>query len=129
MDEAIKMIEAIKNEYDLSVLIETQATVPDDKIEAVKEMDSSELGKFFATWTAERFAGKDGNAIYILVCKSPKYFYIRIGTQARTKAFTQANHNKLRTLVRAEFKKGQYTAALHKCVEFIQSTVRANLAK
>src|SRR5262249_48668481 len=95
--EAIKKanreIKAIKEQLKHDLVIETFKEVQADKKADFEKIakDTKEKARFFDEWAHQRFRELDVNGIYIMICKNPTFLEVRVGNDARKKAFTEDN--------------------------------------
>jgi uncharacterized membrane protein YgcG len=110
-------------------LIETYATVPADKVAAVKTMDKEARSKFFQEWANSRARRRRVEGIYVLICKEPSHIQVDVGRETQKGAFTLKDRDHLREILIDAFDKKEYDRGLLEAVEYVQKTLDDNMAK
>jgi hypothetical protein len=98
-----------KNQRDL--LIETFATVPDGKTDAVKAMKAEEKQRFFRDWTEKRERDLDIHGIYLLVCREPSYLLVHVSKDPALNLHNE-DAKKLNDAIFPQFKDKKFDAGL-----------------
>jgi uncharacterized membrane protein YgcG len=118
----------IGKKHDKDLLIETYATVPADKVEAVKAMDKEARAKFFQEWADSRAHRRRVQGIYVLISKEPGHIQVEVGNATQKVAFTTKDRDRLRDILIDAFKKKEYDRGLTEGVQFVEKTLDDNLA-
>jgi len=126
LEKANKKIRALYGESRKDVVIETYLTIPADLEKKYKELGKA---KFFAEWAAQRVNDLGVNGVYILICKDPAHLQIAVDEQTRKKAFSLADRDKLARKMLEQFRDKKFDAGLLEGIDFIGSTLKANLGK
>jgi len=71
VEKANAAIRKIEKESGREIRIETHATVPSSKVDAVEKMDKHEREKFMSDWVNERAKETKENGFLMLICKHP----------------------------------------------------------
>jgi uncharacterized membrane protein YgcG len=119
VEKANKKIEEVKRDYKKDLLIETAAAAPADK--------KSDEG--FTRWAAERYREEDVRGVYVLICKDPPKFRIRVGERTSAKGFPRADRGRLEDKLKARLKAREFDAALLDTVNFVAERLDSNLGK
>ena len=94
------------------VRIETFASVPTDKVEAVKKMSKTEREAFFTKWLHERAKETQAHGVVVLICKEPAHLRLW-GANAIQKSGFGADQAKIvRELFLSGFKAKEYDKTL-----------------
>lgn len=134
---ANEVIQDIERDFKKDLLIETFPTVPADRAEEFKKLDSAGRKKFFSDWAIERARAAKVNGVYIMLVKNPGHLQVEVGQETRKKAFTTANREeleermlkKLREAAKAPdeaAKKKIHDEALLDAVRYVYNTMKAN---
>jgi uncharacterized membrane protein YgcG len=118
----------IGKKHHKDLLIETYATVPADKVEAVKAMDKEARGKFFQEWGNSRARRRMVNGIYVLISKDPGHIQVEVGNETQKAAFTTKDRDRLRDILIEAFQKKEYDRGLLDAVQFVEKTLDENPA-
>lgn len=122
-DDAVKktneQIREIARKYDKDLLVETFATVPEDKVEKVKEMSRAEKDKFFDEWAKQRAEKAVVNGVYILVTKEPAHVHVEISGKAGT-ALPSAFRERLVERLLEDFRGKKFDEGLQGAVKLVQ---------
>jgi uncharacterized membrane protein YgcG len=110
------------------LLIETYATVPADKVEAVKAMDKEGRAKYFAEWANSRAKRRRVEGIYVLISKDPGHVQVEVGKQTAKSAFTSEDGNKLREILLDAFEKKEFDRGLLEGVQFVEKKLEEHKA-
>jgi uncharacterized membrane protein YgcG len=121
------ILASIGEKHHKDLLIETYATVPADKVEAVKAMDKEGRSKFFQEWANSRARRRRVEGIYVLVSKTPPHLQIEVGKQTEKKAFTVEDRSKLREILISAFGKKEYDRGLLEAAQFVAKAFDDNL--
>jgi uncharacterized membrane protein YgcG len=114
--------------HNKDLLIETYATVPADKVEAVKGMDKEARTSFFQEWANSRARRRRVNGVYVLISKDPAHIQLEVGHETQKVAFTGKDRDHLRDILVAAFEKKEYDRGLLEAVQFVEKTLDENLA-
>jgi uncharacterized membrane protein YgcG len=126
--KANDLLAEIGKKHDKDLLIETYATVPADKVEAVKAMDKEARAKFFQEWANSRARRRRVNGVYVLICKEPGHIQVEVGHETQKIAFTTKDRDRLRDLLIDAFQKKEHDRGLIDAVQFVEKTLDENLA-
>ena len=81
-------------------------------------MSTDERSKLFEAWADERFQERQGDAIYILICRQARSYWVTLGEHAKQKAFPDADLKDLTNLFNDRFAKSDFDAGLRaRCVQ------------
>ncbi|HXY36051.1 MAG TPA: TPM domain-containing protein [Planctomycetaceae bacterium] len=109
------------------LLIETYATVPADKVEAVKAMDKEARAKFFQEWANSRAHRRRVEGIYVLITKDPGHIQVDVGRQTGKEAFPLKNRDHLRDILVDAFEKKEYDRGLLEAAQYVEKTLDENM--
>ena len=112
-NEAIRTVEK-KSGHD--VRIETFATVPKDKVEAVSKMDTKERETFFSNWLHDRAEATKSRGVVILICKDPSHLRLWAGKPLERAGFGVTQAKPITAALLAGFKAKEYDKALNDTV-------------
>jgi uncharacterized membrane protein YgcG len=121
------ILASIGEKHHKDLLIETYATVPADKVEAVKAMDKEGRSKFFQEWANSRARRRRVEGIYVLISKAPPHLQIEVGKQTEKAAFTVKDRDKLREILISAFGKKEYDGGLLEAAQFVAKAFDDNL--
>lgn len=124
--EANEIISAIKQKHKLDLLVETVKEPPEDRKAAFTGRDK---GKAFHEWARERARAARVQGVYILICKDPGRIQVEVGDRTQKKAFTLANREELRKIMRENFEKKEFDKGLIAGVQYVQKKMADNLGK
>lgn len=128
IQKANSEIAEIQRRFRKNLLIETVRTVPDDKVDRVKQMDRSARDSFFHKWANERARADGVNGVYVLICKSPGHVQVEAGADTKKRAFTPQNERALSNLLITAFREKKYDRGLEDAVSYVQRSMANNLA-
>lgn len=126
--QANALITEIKQQHKKDLLIETFAQVPEGTEGKAVSTDGKISPPFFRDWAAQRAREAGVNGIYVLVCQEPSFLQIAVGNDTRTKAFPDADRQRLSKLLLDRFKQKEFDGGLLEAVRLVQSTLQTNLA-
>jgi uncharacterized membrane protein YgcG len=127
--KANDLLAEIGKKHDKDLLIETYATVPADKVAAVKTMDKEARSQFFQEWANSRAKRRRVNGIYVLISKEPGHIQVEVGRETQKGAFTLKDEAHLREILIVAFDKKEYDRGLLEGVQYVQKTLDDNMAK
>jgi uncharacterized membrane protein YgcG len=127
--KANDILAEIGKNHKKDLLIETYATVPADKVAAVKTMDKEAKAKFFQEWANSRARRRRVEGIYVLISRDPGHIQVEVGRETQKGAFTLKDADHLRELLIAAFEKKEYDRGLLDAVQYVQKTLDENMAK
>jgi uncharacterized membrane protein YgcG len=117
----------IGKKHHKDLLIETYATVPADKVEAVKAMDKEARTKFFQEWARSRGIKRQVNGVYVLITKEPGHIQVEVGDRTERAAFTAKDRDHLRDILTEAFKKKEYDSGIVDAAQFVAKTLDENM--
>jgi uncharacterized membrane protein YgcG len=117
----------IGKKHNKDLLIETYATVPAEKLDAVKAMDKEARAKFFQEWANSRARRRRVNGIYVLITKEPGHIQVEVGHETEKAAFTGKDRDRLRDILIDAFEKKEYDRGLLDAVQFVEKTLDENM--
>jgi uncharacterized membrane protein YgcG len=126
--KANDLLAEIGKKHDKDLLVETYATVPADKVAAVKAMEKDARSQFFQEWANSRARRRRVNGVYILICKEPGHIQVEVGRETQKGAFTTKDRTRLQEILIGAFEKKEYDRGLIEAVEFVQKTLDENMA-
>jgi uncharacterized membrane protein YgcG len=118
----------IGRRFKKDLLIETYATVPADKVAAVKAMDKEGRTKFFQEWANSRAKRRRVEGIYVLISKDPAHIQVEVGRQTEKAAFTIEDRNRLREILVDAFQKKEFDRGLLDGVQYVEKTLEEHRA-
>jgi uncharacterized membrane protein YgcG len=118
----------IGKKHKKDLLIETYATVPADKVAAVKAMDKEARATFFQDWGNSRARRRRVDGIYVLITKEPGHIQVEVGRETQKAAFTTKDRDRLRDILIEAFQKKEYDRGLIDAVQFVEKTLDENPA-
>ena len=119
-NEAIRALEK-KSGHD--VRIETFATVPEGKAQAVSKMDAKERETFFSNWLHDRAEATKSRGVVILICKEPSHLRLWAGKPLERAGFGAAQAKPITAALLAGFKAKEYDKALSDTVTQLTTTL------
>ncbi len=119
-NEALRALEK-KSRHD--VRIETFATVPKDKVEAVSKMDAKERETFFSNWLHDRAEATKTRGVVILICKDPSHLRLWAGKPLERAGFGATQAKPITAALLAGFKAKEYDKALSDTVTQLTTTL------
>lgn len=128
VEKANQKIKEIYRDYDKDLFIETVLAIPKNLQDKYKELGK---GRFFVDWAEKRAADEGVKGIYVLICKEPAHLQVTVNKLRPATAFTRENGQKLSRIMLEKFAERKtdkrFDAGLLAGVDFVQSTLRANL--
>jgi uncharacterized membrane protein YgcG len=118
----------IGKKHNKDLLIETYATVPAEKRDAVKAMDKEARAKFFQEWANSRARRRRVNGIYVLITKEPGHIQVEVGHETEKAAFTGKDRDRLRDILIDAFEKKEYDRGLTDAVQFVAKALDDNMS-
>jgi hypothetical protein len=128
LEKANKKIKETYQNSRKDLVIETYAAIPADLVKKFNELDKNKE-KFFAGWARERVKELGVNGVYVLICKSPTYYYTEADPETRKKAFTAKDQGRLRAKMLEALKEKKFDAGLLEWAELVEGAFKANLGK
>ncbi len=120
--QANQKIRAIEQKSGHEIRIETFATVPADKVEAVAKMDKSQRETFFKQWQHDRAEATKSRGVFVLICKNPSHLRLWAGTAIQHAGFGAAQAQTVREKLLSGFKAKEYDKTLTDVVEQLATT-------
>jgi uncharacterized membrane protein YgcG len=117
----------IGKKHNKDLLIETYATVPADKVAAVKAMDKEGRAQFFQEWANSRARRRRVDGVYVLISKDPGHIQVEVGHETQKTAFTTKDRDRLRDILIDAFQKKEFDRGLLDAVQFVEKTLDENL--
>jgi hypothetical protein len=128
LTKANQELAQIQKKYRKDLLIETFATVPADKADAVKKMDKQARNRFFETWAVERARGERVEGIYVLITKQPGHVQVEVGKNEQKRGFrVPADSNRLQEIFVKNFQNKEYDSGLLEGIRFVDEKLGENL--
>lgn len=112
LEKANELIREIEKKSGHEIRIETHATVPADKIDAVAKMDRAQRQEFMNNWTLDRARTVKENGTLILICKEPAYAKTWFSGKLKSAGLTQSDCNQVSETLLAGLKSKNNDAAL-----------------
>jgi hypothetical protein len=106
------------------LVIETYATVPEGKKVPEEKNKREEL---FKAWVNERCRDLGVNGVYVLICKSPAYYYIEADRETLRRAFTTKDEAKMRQKLLAALRERKFDEGLKDVIDVFEESLKANL--
>jgi TPM domain len=128
LKKANEQIREIYAKYGKDFLIETFPSVPADKLEKVKTMESKEKAEYFHKLAVERAKERVVNGVYILITREPKYLYIEITPSAR-ETFDKEFYNHFRKVLFSNLGEDHFDAGLAAAVKTVQERLAGAVSK
>jgi hypothetical protein len=129
LQRATERVKGFETKYQLPVLVETFAAIPDEKKADVDLLDIRAREKLFAEWGRERLKTPGLDGVGILLCKEPAYVFIALGEQTRQTRLTPGDRRTLVSLMINRLVDRRYDDALFGALDFIEDRVELNLQK
>jgi uncharacterized membrane protein YgcG len=120
------LLAEIGQKHNCDLLIETYATVPADKVAAVKAMDKEARTRFFQEWANSRARRRRVIGIYVQITKEPGHIQVEVGHETQKEAFTAKDRDRLRDILIEAFQKKDYDRGLLDGVQFVAKTLDEN---
>jgi transcription initiation factor TFIIIB Brf1 subunit/transcription initiation factor TFIIB len=139
ISKANDTIKDIHQDFNKDLLIETYETVPGDQIDEFKKVETNEAARaaFFERWARQRGRAAQVNGVIILITRKPRHLEIAVGTETQRKEFTNRNRDELIEEMLGKLREGKdkddatkreiYDAVLLQAVQFVHSTMKANV--
>ncbi len=105
-------IREIKSKFGHDIRIETYATVPSGKVQAVSKMNAKERDAFYASWLRERAEATQSRGVFILITKQPAHLHLWAGNPLQRAGFDAAHAAPIRETLLSGFKAKDYDGAL-----------------
>ena len=125
--QADETIRTIQRDFRKELLVETFASVPENR----KEAYASNREEFFANFVKERAQAARLDGIYVLVMKEQPPHRLRVqvgvGQATRQRAFLTADRDELVRLFQTSFREEKNDEALRSGVAFVERTLRSKL--
>ena len=112
VEKANTAIKGIEKKSGHDIRIETHATVPKDKVDAVAKMDRNERQEFMDRWVHERAKAVKETGSLILICKEPPRVETWFSGRLADSGMTKADRQKVIDATIAGMKSKDYDAAL-----------------
>jgi len=114
-------LKAIQRLYHAEVLVETFATVPNNKAELVKAMGAAERERFYAGWVKERILAAGDKGIQILITKQPGHAQVGLSDEIKKRqAFTQKDRDDVTNALVADLRKNDADAGLLDALKLVR---------
>ena len=110
--KANRTIRDLETKTGHEIRIETFATVPADKAEAVKKMDKVERDTFFTKWLHERAEDTKSRGVFVLICKEPAHLNLWGANAIQRSGFGASEAKTVRELLLNGFKAKEYDKTL-----------------
>jgi len=104
------------------VRIETFASVPAGKADAVAKMDAKERDAFFSKWVHERAETTKSRGILVLICREPSHFNVWAGTPLQQAGFGASQAKVVRETMQARLKAKEFDKALTETIAQLSKT-------
>lgn len=104
------------------VRIETFATVPANKAEAVEKMDAKQRGEFFSKWVHDRAEATQSRGILVLICREPSHLNLWAGRPIQQAGFGAAQAKTVKEIMLIHLKAKEYDKALIEGVAQLSTT-------
>ena len=118
-------LRAVEKKTGHKVRIETHATVPTDKVEAVSKMSGPDREKFFSNWLHDRAEATKSRGVFVLICKEPSHLRLWAGTPLQNAGFDASKAKQIREPLLAGFKAKEYDKALKESVTHITTVLES----
>jgi uncharacterized membrane protein YgcG len=125
-NRASEAIDDISQQHHRDLLIDTVATIPNDKL---SDFEAEGKQKFFPQWATERARQQKVNGVYILICKDPAHLEVAVGNNTEGQLFTIADRNELAQLLLKRFRDKQFDEGLVEAAQFVQQKMKAHAAE
>ena len=119
---ANQTIRQIEQKTGREIRIETFATVPADKVEAVAKMDKSQREAFFKQWQHDRTEATKSRGVFVLICKTPSHLRLWAGTPIQHAGFGATQAQTVRETLLTGFKAKEYDKTLTDVVAQLSTT-------
>ncbi len=114
----------MQRQYHKALVVETFAAVPDADRPAVAD----DRAGYFKRWMHARFANRNVNGVYVLVCLDPRYVEVGVGKQTLARGdFTPADVAGLSKQLIADLRGGRYDVGLAGAVDTVGRDYAANI--
>lgn len=110
--KANQSIHELEKKSGFEIRIETYATVPKDKVDAVAKMEAKDRETFFSNWLHDRADATKVKGMMILVCKHPHHLRIFADKRLQNAGFGASQAKSIRDPLLAGFNAGQFDKAL-----------------
>ena len=121
LEKANKAIAEIEKKSGHEIRIETHATVPADKVEAVSKMDRTQKKEFIHDWTKARAKEVKENGTLVLICKDPAQIKTWFSGKLNDEGMTQSDRDAVSDAFVTGFKAKNYDGALSDAVSKLHS--------
>ena len=116
LEKANEAIREIEKKSGHEIRIETHATVPADKVDAVAKMDRAQRQEFMNEWTKDRARAVKENGTLILICKEPAHAKTWFSGKLKDAGMTQSDCNQVSNVLVEGLKNKNNDGALKETV-------------
>ena len=129
VDTANKELTRTYREFGKELVIETFATVPDDRganLDSLKS-DVKARNEFFRKWSVQRAEDRMVNGVYVLICRTPSHLEVRAGEETKKRGeFTQSDQDALKLILLTSLKEKSDDDGLQKAVRYFSDALKRN---
>lgn len=112
LKSANQTISELEQKYRHQIHIETYATVPEGKAEAVAKMSKAEKDAFFVSWIKDRAKATNANGLFLLICKNPSHVHPAVGERLVKQGFKSDARDRVVHALLDSFRSQQYDEGL-----------------
>ena len=116
IEKANRTIHELEKKSGHEIRIETHATVPADKSDAVAKMDRKQRQEFMHDWTKNRAKEVKENGTLVLICKDPANVQTWFSGKLKEEGMSQAERDEVSAVLIAGLKSKNYDGALNDAV-------------
>jgi uncharacterized membrane protein YgcG len=124
--KALASIAEMRQRYGKDLVIETFKEIP---AERKKDYKFEDRNRFFEAWAKERAKALGVDGVYVLACREPAHLHVLVGDEARKKAFTIDDRNRLRDQLLKAFRERKFDEGLQEAVKLVDARLKANLGE
>ena len=125
--EAARKIAELERSVRKNLTIETFKELPDDVRRGANLQDKAALNRLFEAWTVKQAREEGINGVYVLLVRTPAHLQVVVGNDTQKRAFTLRDRDLLVSTMLVKLRAKQYDEALFEGVNFVSSTMRANM--
>lgn len=112
LKSANQTIAELEARYHREIHIETYASVPADKADAVAKMSKAEKDAYFVSWIKQRAQATNANGLFLLICKEPAHLHPAVGESLVQSGFTPQARQRVVEALLTNFRDHQYDRGL-----------------
>ncbi len=120
--KANESIKDIEKKTGHEIQIETYATVPADKVDAVSKMDKKGRDEFTHEWVTERAKATKAEGVFVLICKEPGRVETWVSPKLKGLGFSKTDRDHVKDATIEGMKAKNYDGALKDTISKLEVT-------